>query len=90
MSTHTLPHSPQPTPAKKLRPCLSPPRPRPASPAEDSARPASAMSTASSSYTMGSNGEWVERATKCVHWLDTEDGCAVTVSCLFFLCRACH
>ncbi|BEJ16908.1 hypothetical protein CspHIS471_0603090 [Cutaneotrichosporon sp. HIS471] len=74
MSTHLLPHSPQPSPAKKLRPCLSPPRR-----AEDLAlfRPVSAMSD-SSTYTVDSNGEWVERRSKTVRWIDSEDGSSVT------------
>lgn len=78
MSTHLLTHSPQPSPAKKLRPCLSPQRR-----SEDPVtfRPSSAMSS-SSGYTEDSNGEWVERRSKTVRWLSSEDGSSVTVSSL--------
>lgn len=77
MSTHLLPHSPQPTPAKKLRPCLSPSRP---SHDPIGYRSTSAMSTSSSAYTEDSNGELIERTTKSVRFVNTEYGCAVTVS----------
>ncbi|CAK9785510.1 hypothetical protein CC85DRAFT_329230 [Cutaneotrichosporon oleaginosum] len=74
MSTHLLPHSPEPSPSKKLRSCLSPHRR-----SEDPIgfRPSSAMSS-SSGYTEDSNGEWVERRSKTVHWIDSEDGSFVT------------
>lgn len=73
MFTH-LSLSPQAPPVRKLRPCLTPVRN-----CEDpiTHRPISAMSM-SSTYTMDSTGEWVERRTKTVRWIDSEDGSSVT------------